>query len=232
MPPKPKKRPEKKPAEVIRRGPQRQALPPHLDAFARGDDDAIWRREREGGRLDDPRPVALVPGVKNSDARAVGEARIDRLRSAARSGDERLLAIELAEARALGLWRGLSIVGFDAMAEAVVGLRESEARALERRGREELGLPDRLKPAEVAVWMRAEAGMLEAGDNGRVGYKNGRLRIELDLDRAADALAAMGRREAPMTRVPMGPDVMMDRPEGVPSMRDVIERERRAREGE
>lgn len=227
-----KKRPEKPAAEVIKRGRDRQALPPHLDAFARGDDDAIWRREREGGRIDDPRPVALVPGVKNADARAVGEARIERMRAAAASRDERRLAIELAEARALGIWRPLSIVGFDAMAEAVVGLRESEARALERRGREELGLPDRLKPAEIAVWMRAEAGMLEVRAGGRVGYKDGRLRIEVSIEHAADALAAAGRREAPMTKVPMGPDTMMDRPAGVPSMRDVIERERRTREDE
>ena len=64
-------------------------MPEDLRAFAGGDDDALWRRTTRK-RLDDPRPVVLVPGVANRDARAVCEARQDRILAAAAAGDREI----------------------------------------------------------------------------------------------------------------------------------------------
>ncbi len=229
---------KKKPApEVeqlrVRRGrPDKKPLPPHIDAFARGDDDALWRRERRGARLHDPRPVALIPGVKNTDARVVFDARLRRLHEAQHQGDEALLAEELAEAHLLGLWRANNIVSFDVMVEVALGIEPKAARALVAEGRAALGLPERLSEAELAVWMRAEAGVLEAAEHARVRLFSGNLVVTVPIEWAAAALAAAGRREAPLAEVPMGEHSVMDRPRGVPSMKAVIERERRIRDDE
>jgi hypothetical protein len=230
-----KKRPD--PPEVeqlrVRRGrTEQKPLPPHLDAFARGDDDALWRRERRGGQIDDPRPIVLIPGVKNADARVVFDARIRRLHEAQTEKDEKTLSRELAEAFLLGLWRANNVVSFDALAEVALGLTLAEAKRLALIGKEELHLPDRLSDAEIAVWMRAEAGLLEACEEARVRYANERLILSVPIEFAAHALAAAGRREAPLERVPMGSETVLDRPRGVPSMKSVIERERRIKDGE
>lgn len=229
---------KKKPAPEIeqlrvRRGrTEKKPLPPHLDAFARGDDDALWRRERRGARLNDPRPVVLVPGVKNADARVVFDARIRRMHEAQAASDDASLACELAEVHLLALWRANNVVSFDVLAEVALGLTIERARALVTQGREELGLPERISEAEIAVWMRAEAGVLEASEGGRVTLHDGRLTITVPIEQAAHALAAAGRREAPLENVAMGQHSVLDRPRGVPSMRDIIERERKIREGE
>jgi len=215
----------------VRRGrPESKPLPPHIEAFARGDDDALWMRERRGARLNDPRPVALIPGVKNSDARVVFDARLRRMHEAQHQNDETLLAEELAEAHVLGLWRANNIVSFDVMVEVALGLEARAARALVTEGRAALGLPDRISEAELAVWMRAEAGVLEAAEAGRVRLFAGNLVVSVPLEWAAGALAAAGRREAPLAEVAMGPHSVMDRPRGVPSMKEVIERERRIKD--
>jgi hypothetical protein len=229
---------KKKPAPEIeqlkvRRGrPEKKPLPPHIDAFARGDDDALWRRERRGARLNDPRPVVLVPGVKNADARVVFDARVRRMHEAQAAHDEVTLACELAEVQLLGLWRANNVVSFDVLVEVALGLAPEKARALAAQGREELGLPERLSEAEIAVWMRAEAGVLEASESGRVRLESGRLVVSVAIEWAAHALAAAGRREAPLENVAMGQHSVLDRPRGVPSMRDILERERKIREGD
>lgn len=230
-----KKRPA--PPEVeqlrVRRGPsQQKPLPPHLDAFARGDDDALWRRERRGAALNDPRPVVLIPGVKNADARVVFDARIRRLHEAQNEKDDKTLARELAEAFLLGLWRANNVVSFEALVEVALGLSIDAAKQLAREGKEELHLPDRLSDAEIAVWMRAEAGMLEASEEARVRYTNDRLVLSVPIEVAAHALAAAGRREAPLEHMALGTETVVDRPRGVRSMKDIIERERRIRDDE
>jgi len=221
-------RPEVEQLKVRRGREEKQALPPHLEAFARGDDDAIWRRERRGGRVNDPRPVALVPGVKNADARMVFEARVRRMQDA--QADEATLGKELAEARLLGLWRAGNVVSFGALAEVALGLDEETAKRLSSAGRTALGLPERLSEAEIAVWMRAEAGLLEASDAGRVRLSGDRLVLSVPIEDAARALACAGRREAPLAEVALGPQEVLDRPRGVPSMASILERERRSRE--
>jgi hypothetical protein len=230
-PSKPKRPPKPEVEQLrVRRDRDKKALPPHLDAFARGDDDALWRRERRGARLDDPRPVALVPGVKNADARHVFDARVRRMHEAQAAGDTTALQKELAEAVLLGLWRAGNVVSLGALAEVALGLDEAQVRQHAAAGRAALDLPDRLSEAEIAVWMRAEAGLLEASEDGRVRFNKDRLVLSVPIEDAARALAFAGRREAPLAEVPLGPQEVLDRPRGVPSMSSILERERRTRD--
>ncbi|AKF03363.1 hypothetical protein [Sandaracinus amylolyticus] len=216
---------------VVRRRPDdpRKRLPSELEAFARGDDDALWRRERSRGRVNDPRPVAatLVPGVANRDARIVCDARIKRLRSAIDAGDEYVLAEELADAVRLGVWRGHKIVDFDVFAEAVLGLGIDRARALAQQGAAALDVPCEIADEQtVALWMRAESGLLEHAPESRVSLRGGRLVLEVPFARAAEALSGVGRRAAPLAKPQGGPDVVVDRPKGVPPLSRLIERDR------
>lgn len=220
------------PRFVKRSREERKQLPPELEAFARGDDDAIWRREVRSGRLNDPRVVALIPGVKNADARAVYDAHVDRIRTALAESDEVTLAQELGVVHATALFRGHSIVSFEAFAEAVVGLPADRAIALAKSGRVALGLPDVLTEADVAVWLRAEAGVLEITSQGRVEVRDGVMTLTIPIHDAAAALAAVGFREAPIAKAKEGPRTVVDRPKGVPSMRAIVEREERVRRGE
>lgn len=225
------KRPKKpEPERVVRRPKEeRKKLAPELVAFASGDHDALWRREQGRGRVDDPRPVAAIPGVKNADARAVYEARVIRMKKAIAAGDDEALGDELCEARLLGLWRANSIVGFDVLADAVLGLAIDRAKELARAARVRLGLPTRLDEAEVAVWMRAEAGIVVEAGGGRARLIGENLVLEIPLARAAEGLAAMGRREAPMVGQATGRTIV-DRPRGVPSMKTILEREEQLKE--
>ncbi len=215
----------------MRRRPSeaREQLPAELEAFAAGDDDALWRRERQRGRIEDPRPVAatLVPGVANRDARLVGEARVKRLRAAIEAKDEELLAEELSEAVRLAVWRALNVVGFDVFAEAVLGIPPEEGRSLAKRGAANIG--EVCKPEDettVALWMRAEAGLLEHAPDARATLRGGRLHLELPFERAAEALSGVGRRAAPLVHLRAGSEVVIDRPKGLAPLSKIIERDR------
>lgn len=230
--------PEREPTDrIVKRAPKdRKRLSPELEAFARGDDDAIWRREIKSGRVHDPRVVALIPGVKNSDARLVFDAHVARIREAmsAPVNDQTRahLAEELAVVYACATYRGHSIVSFEAFAEAVLGMSADRAIALAKAGRVSLGLPEALTEAEIAVWLRAEAGVLEVTPKGRVEVKGGVMTLTLPIERAAEALAAVGFREAPIARTSEGPRTVVDRPKGVLPMSAIVEREERIRRGE
>lgn len=228
----PKRPPKAEPERVVRRPKtERKALPPQLEAFAAGDPDAIWRRHERRGRLDDPRPVALVPGVKNADARAVFEARATRMKAALAAGDDVALGNELGEARLIGLWRANSIVSFEALTESVLGIAADRAEALAKSGKARLGLGERLSDAHIAVWLRAEAALVVEGGGGRARVIDGTLQLEMPVENAAAALVAMGRRELPLVGQGKG-RVVVDRPRGVPSMRTIEEEEERRRKNE
>lgn len=221
-----------RPAGVVRRrSEERERLPEDLEAFASGDDDALWRRPAKP-RLRDPRPVLLVPGVANRDARAVCEARERRLREAMERGDEDALAIELTEAARLRVWRGRSIVGWEAFVENVLGLDQADAERLVGRGRERIGSAEPVSDEIVATWMRAEAGALEAcGPSASVRLRGERLVIELPIQDAPAALSAMGRRATPLAREQAeAPTTVVDRPKGVPRISRLIERDMRGDE--
>jgi hypothetical protein len=226
--------PEREPTDrIVKRAPaERKRLSPELEAFARGDDDALWRREVRSGRLHDPRVVALIPGLKNSDARLVYDAHVARIRRAMAEEGEARLSEELAVVHACGIFRGHSIVSFEAFVEAVLGLPASRAIGLARAGRAALGLPDSLTEAEIAVWLRAEAGVLEVTSEGRVEVRDGVMTLSIPLKRAAESLAAVGFREAPIARAGEGPRTVVDRPKGVLPMSAIVEREERIRRGE
>ena len=223
----PKRPPKPEPERVVRRPKaELKVLPPQLEAFAAGDPDAIWRRHEKRGQLDDPRPVALLPGVKNADARAVFEARVARMKKAITSGDDVALADELAEARLVKLWRANSVVSFDALVESVLGIALDRAEALAKAGKVRLGLDEAITDAEAAVWMRAEAALVVEGGGGRARVAKGTLHLAMPVETAAGALVAMGRREMPLVGQGKG-RVVVDRPRGVPSMRTIEEEERR-----
>jgi len=190
-------------------------MPADLEAFAGGDDDALWRRPQRR-RIRDPRPVVLVPGVANRDARTVYTAREARIRAAMESGDRAALALELAEAAWLGVWRGHSIVGWEAFVEAVLGLDLREAEELRAEG----GGGEPPNEELVALWMRAEAGVvLAVGESGAVRLRDGKICFELDPETAPAALANMGRRAAPLAKdAAEQARTMVDRPEGMPRL--------------
>jgi hypothetical protein len=230
--------PEREPTDrIVKRAPQdRKRLSPELEAFARGDDDAIWRRQIQSGRLHDPRVVALIPGLKNADARMVYEAHVARILEAmsAPVNDETRarLSEALAVVYACGTYRGYSIVSFEAFAEAVIGMPADRAIALARAGCVSLGLPKSLSEAEIAVWLRAEAGVIEVTPKGRVEVRNGTMTLTIPIGVAAEALAAVGFREAPIARTHEGPRTVVDRPKGVLPISAIVEREERIRRGE
>ncbi len=203
--------------EVVRRpSSERKRLPADLEAFAAGDDDALWRRPATR-RLNDPRPVMLVPGVANRDARAVYEARERRLRSALSAGDRDTVALELAEAAQLRLWRGHSLVSWEVFVENVLGIAPDEVEALLQRGAELAGDTAPASDDVVATWMRAESGLLEGSPDAVVRLRGGRLFLEIPIDSAPAGLAAVGRRSAPLAREQaQAPKSVVDRPKGVP----------------
>ncbi|HJL18744.1 MAG TPA: hypothetical protein RMH99_23990 [Sandaracinaceae bacterium LLY-WYZ-13_1] len=216
------------PKVLRRRAEQRERLPEDIEAFASGDDDALWRRPARR-RLRDPRPVQLVPGVANRDARAVCEARERRLREALEARDDDRLAVELAEAACLRVWRGRSIVAWDAFVENVLGMDRAEAERLAARGAERVGSAEPASDEVVATWMRAEAGALEGcGPDVAVRLRGERLVIDLPVAEAPAALSQIGRRATPLAREQAeAPKTVVDRPKGVPRISRLIERDMR-----
>lgn len=191
-PPKPPR-----PPGVRRGGGPRKRLPEDLEEFARSDEKRFRpRRKGRPPRLKDPRAAGvLVPGVANRDARRVYEARADALRRADGEEREELLA----EAQLLQVWRGFAITGFDAFVEDALGFPLEEARAQAARGAERLGVPlAPLSDDRVALWMRAEVGLLDAG--GRVTCRGEELRLHVPFAEALRGLDEVGRRIHPLVR--------------------------------
>ncbi|MEM1414693.1 MAG: hypothetical protein AAGH15_07325 [Myxococcota bacterium] len=206
-----RKRRGPRPETVVRRSPgERKRLPPDLEAFARSDETRL-RPPPRGPKLRDPRPVALVPGVSNRDARLVFDRRTDALRvilEVRATGDEaagHAAAEALCEATRLRLWRGRSLTAFGAYVEDVLGMPEDEARSLASSGAARLGVTlEPLSDEAAAVWLRAEAVLLdedlEEGVRLAVSGEPGkeRVRLELDAGRAPELLGLIGRKLGPL----------------------------------
>ena len=201
-------------------------MPADLEAFAGGDDDAIWRRTPKR-RLNDPRPVVLVPGVANRDARLVYDARERRLRAAIAAGDRPALEVGLAEAARLQVWRGHSLVNWEVFAENVLGLEAADALAARRAGAKTVGSDEAADEELVATWMRAEAGLIEAcGPEAAVHLVGDHLVIAVPVADAPTALSAMGRRATPLAKDQAQPNrPVVDRPQGVPRLSKIAERD-------
>ncbi len=192
---------------VVRRPKEeRRGLPPDLEAFARSDERRLRRAGPKGPKLKDPRPVALVPGVSNRDARAVCDARVERLRALLAAGEDGPLSAALAEAVFLGLWRGRAFTGLGALTEDVLAFPLADADRLARAGASQVGLPcETLRPELVAAWFRAEAALLEEGHEAAVRAARSPagepvLEVAVSGARAADAFHAIGRRMTPLVR--------------------------------
>lgn len=191
---------------VVRRGDgPRRRLAPDLEELARGEADFVRSRPPRP-RLQDPRAVAMVPGVANRDARVVFEARIEAMQ--ALRDDDAALGPLLAECLWLGLWRGRSVTSFDALVEEMLDLPAAHARGLAEVACHAANLPpEPLTEELVAVWMRAEAALLEIGE-GRVFVRpvdGDTLSLRLSVSSASTALEAIGHRMAPLAADRRGP---------------------------
>ena len=184
--------------ERRRKGAPRKTLSPELEALARGDERALRKKRKE--RLRDPRPVALIPGVANRDARAVADARVEAMRAMIAWNDQDALDRAFADLMVLRLWRGLSITSMDAFTEDLLERAPDQARAAAERGAAATGRSlEPLDDVAVAAWLRTEAALLELGIDGRVGVDGeGRLALSFPAVVAPEALDGVARRLAPL----------------------------------
>jgi hypothetical protein len=170
-------------------------------------------RRRPKGRIADPRIAGLIAGVANHEARRVYDSRVERLRNALARGQEPALERQLCDAIRLGLWRARNVTGFEAFAQHVLGIPIERARTLAERGAMEQGVPlERLPEVALALWLRAEAALLERCPGGEVELRiqdGERMQLSLTLPllpaaRAAEAVAAIGRSAGGLARVLAG----------------------------
>lgn len=140
--------------------------------------------------LADPRDRGvLVPGVANRDARAVAQARLERLRRALQAGEP--IGEMLYEAVQLGVWRGHAVTSFDVYVDALVGIDAARAHALVDEETARRGVPPGpLRDYDVAIWYRIESAMLAAGVEGTVRHDGTRLWIGLE----AGAMPVLARQ--------------------------------------
>lgn len=192
-----KRRPASK-VERRRKGAPRKKLSPELEALARGDEKALRKKRKE--RLRDPRPVALIPGVANRDARSVADARVEAMRAMIAWEDQDSLDRAFADLMILRLWRGRSITGMDAFTEDLLELAPADARKAAERGAAATGRTlEPLDDVAVAAWLRTEAALLELGIDGRVGVDGeGRLALSFPAVAAPEAFDGIAHRLAPL----------------------------------
>ena len=208
-----RKPPPSKAAPVVRRSrDDRKRLPADLEAFARGDEGRYRPERPDRPRLQDPRPSATIAGVRNLDARDFHDRRVETMEALLPSlSDESPSAAEdrdhlgrlLAEAILTGQHRGRSFVSFDAFVDVALGIAPARARELAKRGVVQLGLSvDQLRQLSdetVAVFVRCETALTDKELPGKVSIvidANGteRIRVEVDSNRAAQVLYAVGGR--------------------------------------
>jgi len=184
--------------ERRRKGAPRKTLSPELEALARGDEKALRKKRKE--RLRDPRPVALIPGVANRDARAVADARVEAMRAMIAWEDQDSLDRAFADLMVLRLWRGRSITGMDAFTEDLLELAPDDARAAAERGAAATGRSlEPLDDVAVAAWLRTEAALLEMEIDGKVGVDaEGRIALSFPAVVAPEAFDSVARRLAPL----------------------------------
>ncbi|MFI5306678.1 MAG: hypothetical protein ACHQ53_04950 [Polyangiales bacterium] len=160
--------------------------------------------------------AGLIAGVANHEARRVFDARVERLRRPGVSEPE--LERGLCEAVLVGLWRGRNVMGFDALAQDVLGIPIERARALAMRGAAQRGVAlSQLPDIAVALWLRSEAALLDRHPNASIEARVKDERIELVISlplapplAAAEAVASVGRSAVGLARVlagepPLGP---------------------------
>lgn len=145
-------------------------LPADLHDLAEGRVDRL----RSPRRAPEPRAEAegsshVVPGVRNSEARAVYDRRVERLRAAAGRDDTEALELGLYDAQRLALWRARNVTDFDAFAEHVVGLRVERARQLAAAGAARSAGGSRPSPSPNAAVGPTEQGSRSSGGGAEPG---------------------------------------------------------------
>ncbi|MFK8001223.1 MAG: hypothetical protein AB8H86_16635 [Polyangiales bacterium] len=205
-----KKRPEPEAGKITRRKKgegDRKRLSPDLERFARGDDKRFRpSRPPRGPRINDPRPVFLIAGVANRDARIVLSDYSERLHAsaAAAAAEPKAAAYfdrTMAEVLWLKLWRGDSLTSFASYVENVLEMNVDEAREAARRhaegeGRDLTPLSDEI----IAIWLRAAAGAIEAEGILRIREIDGELFFQVNVDEAPEVLYFAGRRMSPLVQ--------------------------------
>ena len=207
-----RKPPHTKAASVVRRGKdERKRLPADLEAFARGDEGRYRPARQSRPRLQDPRPSATIPGVRNLDARDFHDQRVETMMALMPSltddnpsaEEQEQLASLLAEAILVGHHRGRSFVSFDAFVDVALGLPPERARELAALGVVHLGLgADNLRQLSdetIAVFIRSEIALadkeLPASVRILIDDKGTeRIQVEVDSGMAASVLYAIGGR--------------------------------------
>ncbi len=186
--------------------PGLRQLPSDLHDLAEGRVDRLRRPPRPPEALVEPEGTKhVVPGVRNTEARAVYDARVARLRAAVTKEDDSALAEGLYEAQRLGLWRARSVTDFDAFAEHVIGLGVERARELAAQGATAAGVADGAAEVEplsrelVALCVRSEAALIQICPTAtvRIATRNGRHELEVRLPAepvpaAVEALKSLG----------------------------------------
>jgi hypothetical protein len=182
-------------------------LPSDLNDLAEGRIDRLRRPRRAPEVLVEPEgSTHVIPGVRNSEARTVYDARVARLRSAAGREDAAALADGMYEVQRLALWRARNVTDFDAFAEHVVGLSVERARELAAQGAAAAGATEdgatEVRPWSrefVALWVRSEAALIQICPTAsvRVVTRNGRHELELrvpaePVPTAIEALKSLG----------------------------------------
>jgi hypothetical protein len=186
-----------------RRGGIRK-LPTDLRDLAEGRVNRLRRPPRAPEPMMEPEGTShVVPGVRNSDARAVYDRRVARLRAAATREDVAALESGLYEAQLLALWRARNVTDFDAFAEDVVGLGVNRARQLAAAGATRLRTGASVAGAEVdpsepvrearplsrefvALWVRTEAALILVSPMSSVRVIGAEGKPELQLTLPAD----------------------------------------------
>jgi hypothetical protein len=221
-----RRRTAKKPLdEPLVRRPGLRQLPKDFDDLATGKTERLpWHRPAPEP-LSDSREGAVIPGVRNAEARQVYDVRLARMREALARGDEAALGSEIEQVRRLMLWRARNVTDLRALAESVLGaspeLADRWVAAAEADERPTL-------PAHVlALAIRVEAALSASSPNARVeliaGPNGTRLSLDIALDdvtRAVDALSEAGRAADALRRFLRSDDERPQRDERVAAESD------------
>jgi hypothetical protein len=197
------------PAPDTERRPGLRRLPADLEDLATGKAERVARPRRAPNPMLDEREGAVIPGVRNSEARTVYDARVAGLRTTLSAGDDGALRAALEAVRRLALWRARNVTDYSVFMEHVVGVGPELAQALSEQAPTAAALPDHV----IALALRVEAALVARlpGVPVRVieDAAGVRLAIELpvdDVERAVEALSDVGEAAVGLRRFLRGPE--------------------------
>lgn len=190
-------------ASVRKRQGPRQHLAPEFEDLARGDADRPRRTVTRSPKLRDPRPVALIPGVSNREARQVYESFVIRLQSLLPAAAEQPLPATFWRTWEhfwhLRLWRARNWTNDAAFFEEQLQLPWS---LVEEHQPKTAKSGAAWSDEAVAIVLRAEAALLESGLRAEIGIqqvdKRERMILDVQVEQAPEAFDAIARRLRPL----------------------------------